>query len=226
MKKLLLVICTLAVMAVPAMADWSENFDSFPNGQQMHGVGGWTGWLGDPTAGAILTNRYSQSAPNSVAITGLSDLVHPFTGYTTGSYTFTAWQYIPTSFTGQTYFILLNTYPGAPDQNWSVQVTFTGGMVTNEGASGGTLPILTNQWVELRLEIDLVNDMQTFYYGGNVLYSATWTAEVSGGGALEIAAVDLFANNASPVYYDTLSLVSDVIATESSTWGGVKALFE
>lgn len=226
MKKLLLVLCTLAVTALPAMADWSDNFDSYPNGQQMHGVGGWTGWLGDPTAGAIITNRYSHTAPNSVTIATTSDLVQPFTGYTSGTWVFTAWQYIPSSFTGQTYFIMLNTYPGAPNQNWSVQVTFTAGAVTNEGASGGTLPITYNQWVELRLEIDLENDMQTFYYGGNVLYTATWTAEVSGGGVAEIAAVDLFANGASPVYYDTISLHSGIIATETQTWGGVKSLFQ
>jgi hypothetical protein len=62
--------------------------------------------------------------------------------------------------------------------------------------------------VEIRVEIDLVNDVQQFYYGGDLLYSASWTSEQVPGGALAIAAVDLFANAASPVYYDDMSLES------------------
>ena len=190
--------------------DWSDNFDSYPPGSQMHGQGGWKGWFNDPNAGAFLTDTPSLSAPNAVDIVGASDLVHEYSGYTSGLWTYTAWQYVPGSFSGTSYFILLNSYDDAgADMNWSTQVTFDSGsaLVSNTGASGGTLPLVTDEWVEIRVEIDLDNDTQTFYYDGQLLYSGTWTDEVSGGGALTIEAVDLYANSASSVYYDDLSLI-------------------
>src|SRR5690606_1522809 len=39
-----------------------------------------------------------------------------------------------------------------------------------------------------------------------LLYSGTWTEEVSGAGTLEIGAIDLFANGASPIYYDDITV--------------------
>ena len=41
----------------------------------------------------------------------------------------------------------------------------------------------------------------------SLLVQKTWTNGVSGGGALNIAAVDLFANGATSVYYDNISLL-------------------
>ena len=38
------------------------------------------------------------------------------------------------------------------------------------------------------------------------LFLLPWTGEVSGGGISNIAAVDLFANHASSIYYDDISL--------------------
>jgi hypothetical protein len=144
-----------------------------------------------------------------VAIEGDSDLTHSYSGYTSGKWTYTAWQYIPTDFNGTSYFILLNTYTnGGPDTNWSVQVNFnsTTGLVTNDGPAGGTLDMIKGQWVEIRDEINLDSDTQSFYYGDNLLFTGSWTEGMSGGGALNIGAVDLYANGASPVYYDDISL--------------------
>jgi len=71
-----------------------------------------------------------------------------------------------------------------------------------------TLPLVRGEWVEIRVEIDLDNDTQAVYYGGDLLFQDTWTGGMSGGGILSIAAVDLFANNASAVYYDDMWLTS------------------
>ncbi|GAB4578791.1 MAG: hypothetical protein Fur0022_15280 [Anaerolineales bacterium] len=191
---------------------WSDNFDSYPTGQNLHGVGGWKGWNNDPGATAFTTAAQALSAPNSVDIVGAADLVHEYAGATAGQWTYTAWQYIPSTMTGQSYFIILNTYADNGAQNWSVQVTFDGAtnQVTNTGVSGGTLTLIEDQWVEIRVEIDLDANTQDFYYNNQLLYSGTWTEEVSGGGALNIGAVDLFANNATSVYYDDLSLTGTV----------------
>ena len=188
---------------------WSENFDSYETGSQMHGQGGWVGWADNPAGGALTTDVQVRSTPNSVAIEGASDLTHPYTGYTSGQWTYTAWQYVPSTFSGQSYFILLNTYTnGGADSNWSTQVMLdsASATVSNTGISGGTLPLVTDQWVQLRVEIDLTNNTQTFYYNNELLYSGTWTEEVSGGGVLNLANVDLFANSASVVYYDDFSI--------------------
>ncbi len=188
---------------------WSDNFDSYETDISLHGVGGWKGWGNDPAATAYTSDDEARSAPNSVAIEGASDLVHEYSGYSTGLWTYTAWQYIPSTSAGETYFILLNQYDDAgATNNWSTQVNFNigTGIITNEGPDGGTLPMLKDQWVEIRVEIDLNNDIQNFFYGDDLLFTGSWKDGLSGGGIANIAAVDLFANGASVIYYDDLSL--------------------
>ena len=76
------------------------------------------------------------------------------------------------------------------------------------------------------LVIDLDTDVQTCYYGGNLLYSKSWTEGMSGGGVLNIGAVDLFGNGADTVYYDTMSLAPEgATAVEPSSWGKIKHSF-
>ncbi len=196
------------------LVDWFDDFDSYATGSQIHGQGGWKGWSNDPNVGAIVTDVVSLSTPNSVDIVGLSDLVHEYSGYNAGYWTYTAWQYIPSPLSGETYFIMLNQYDDAgATNNWSVQVHFNGasGLVIADGVgAGATLPLITDQWVEIRLEIDLEGDNQAFYYDNQLLYQGSWTDGLSGGGILNIGAVDLFANGASSAYYDDLSLVENI----------------
>ena len=195
----------------PALVDWFDDFDSYATGSSMHGQGGWKGWGNDPNATAYTSATYARSAPNSVEIVNLNDLVHEYFGYTSGIWHYTAWQYIPAGSTGESYFILLNQYDDAGStNNWSTQVNFNSdlNLVVAEGESAGaTLALVRGQWMEIRVEIDLYNDIQRFYYGDDLLYQNTWTDGVSGGGILNIGAVDLWGNGASAVYYDDMSLV-------------------
>ena len=211
----------------PNLVDWYENWDSYPTDTSVHGLGGWKGWGNSPAAAAYTRDEYSTSTPNSIEIITDSDLVHEY-AIDSGVWTYTAWQYIPTGFSGESYFIMLNQYddPGMTN-NWSVQVDFMSATntVANTGVSGGTLPMIKGQWVELRVEIDLDANTQSFYYGGTLLYSGTWTEEVSGGGITSIGAVDLFANGASAVYYDDLSLVEPGAEEPmhiGDIWGGFR----
>ncbi len=197
--------------ATAPLGGWMDDFDSYATGSQMHGQGGWKGWFNDPNVGALVVDDEARSAPNSVEIVGASDLVHEYVGYSSGVWTYTAWQYLPTNFSGESYFILLNQYDDSgATNNWSTQVRFNAALnqVTADGAGAGpSLPLIRDQWVEIRVVIDLDNDNQAFYYGDNLLYEASWTDGLSGGGRLNIAAVDLYANGASAVYYDDLSLL-------------------
>jgi subtilisin-like proprotein convertase family protein len=209
--------------AAPVAASWHEDFDTYATGQDLHGVGGWKGWDNTPGASASTSAAQAASAPNSVAILGGSDLVHEF-NYTSGTVDLIAWQYIPSDFSGQSYFILLNTYSDGGPYNWSDQLMFDSGtgLVTNDGGvSGGSMPYITDQWVQIRFEIDLDANTQGVYYNNTLLFSGTWTEEISGGGAAAFGAIDLFANNASVIYYDDMhALVPEVScdAPEDIPW--------
>jgi RHS repeat-associated protein len=145
----------------------------------------------------------------STSVVGASDLVHTYSGATNGIWAYTARQFVPTNFSGRQYFILLNKYNDGGPYNWSIQVYFDSAQ--NKVISdfdGANLPLIKGRWVDIRVEINLNTDIQIFYYGATKLYQKSWTGGVSGGGTKNIAAVDLYANGASAIYYDDISLVS------------------
>jgi hypothetical protein len=192
-----------------------ENFDSYATGSEIHGQGGWKGWQNDQAAGATVVDTQSVSTPNSIEIEGASDLIHEFSGYTSGAWTITAKQFIPAGFSGQSYFIFENVYSDTDTSviSWSTQVIFDSGtgMVSNEatGANPGSVPMVTGQWVDLRLDVDLDNDLQTFWYNGTQVYSGSWTQQFPSQavpGILNIGSIDLFANGATAVYYDNIQI--------------------
>lgn len=195
------------------LVDWSDNFDSYAAGSQLIGQGGWDGWDASPAAGALVSTAQAHSAPNSAEIVGATDLVHQFSGYTSGVWNFSTQVYVPTSFSGDSYFILLNTYAHLGPYNWSSQIHFNSAsnqVIGDPGPSnpGGSAALVKGQWVELRVEINLDADTQTVFYNNQMLYTGSWTEGQSGAGALNIGAVDLFANGASVVYYDDISLTA------------------
>ena len=191
---------------------WSEDFDSYSAGQSIHGVGGWKGWDNNASLDASVSDDQSRSSPHSLAVGGSNDPVREFSGVTGGQWTFRAWQYFPSAASGSQYFIMLNTYNDGGTKNWSIQVRFDAAsdQVVNDGASGGSLALIRDSFVEIRVEIDLDADSQTFYYNDQQLYTGSWTGQVSGGGQSAIGAVNLFANSAGTIYYDDLSLVAGI----------------
>ena len=230
MMRLTLLFGAMAVLAylpTAATADWEEDFEAYEVGSGLHGQGGWECWDNNPATDAYISDAQSHSPVKSVDISappaGDCDIVHQFSGYTSGQWTFTAWQYIPSDYDGEQAYLLLNTYEhGGPHENqhWSNYVEFSSydGVVyshwdpdPNDPNSSVSLPLIYDEWVEIRVEIDLDADAdwQEIYYSGELLSEKSWTEGVSGGGKLNIGAVDLYANFAlSPVYYDDLSLTA------------------
>jgi hypothetical protein len=203
-----IVACSLMVAGI-AEAQWSENFDSYASGSQMHGQGGWAGWDNAAGAGALVSSAFAFSGANSVAITGASDLVHQYAGYASGVWTYSTMQYIPSSLTsGSTYFILLNGYTpnvGAND-HWSIQTVFNlanGTLYDDNGYASLTNAIVRDAWVPLTYQIDLTANTVTASYNGVAFTTHAWQ---DGTGNNQIQAVDLYANNFGPVYYDNISL--------------------
>ncbi|MCB0078546.1 MAG: hypothetical protein KDD73_14120 [Anaerolineales bacterium] len=191
-----------------AAGGWSDNFDSYATGTNLHNVGGWKGWDNDPTFTAFTTDDEAASAPNSVDINFASDLVHEYSGYTSGQWVFSGKLFIPSSYTGQSYLIFLNTYADGGPNNWSTQIYFQDGMVVNADDTTQMLPYTTDNWLDWELTIDLDADTQDFMIDGAYLYQGrSWKDGASGGGAANIGAIDLFANGATTVYYDDLMLM-------------------
>jgi uncharacterized repeat protein (TIGR01451 family) len=67
-----------------------------------------------------------------------------------------------------------------------------------------------DQWIDIVVDIDFDNNLQSVYYDGTLLFEDSWTEHSSGGGALDLGAIDLFANGATSVYYGDFSLVPEV----------------
>ena len=219
LHNLLAGFAALAFFVPAAGADWTENFDSYPLGSGLHGQGGWTGWDNNPATDAYTTDVYSYSSPHSAAIIPTSDIVHQF-AETGGLWRMTGWCYVPSGSTGDQYFIMLNTYNHGGPYDWSLQLHFNSatGMLIVENGGTGTTPILTNQWIEIKIEIDLGGNTQQIYYNGILLDSLPWMTT----GVLEIAALDLYSDGGSTIYWDNLLLV-DFTALQRSTWGEIKA---
>jgi hypothetical protein len=203
------VVVGLVLAPSAAMADWSDNFDSYGTGS-INGLGGWQGWDGVAGAAGTVAATQSLSPPHSQAIAGAADSVHQYSGYTSGLWTYTAWQYIPALYTGQSYFILLNTYNDGGPYNWSLQIQFDAAtnLVKSE-FDDLSAPLIRGQWIQLRDEIDMTADTQSFYYNNQLVVTKSWTGGLTGSGALNIGAVDLYANSASAVYYDNMSLTPE-----------------
>ncbi|UCD75150.1 MAG: DNRLRE domain-containing protein [Phycisphaerales bacterium] len=189
---------------------FEENFDSYQAGSKLAGQGGWEAWDGDPAAGDFfVTSDQSQSPPNSVVIDDFDDAVHQHSARTSGKWEYTAWVYVPEEMDGLQYFILLNTYPAYYEtpERWSLQLELDGEAgVVEDYLGSDTVPLVRDQWAEIRVVIDLDSDSQSVYYNGQHVVTKGWTDGVKPGGALNIAAVDLYSHGATAVYYDDMAL--------------------
>ena len=205
------------------VCSWADSFDTYAAGSDVDGQGGWAGWDNLPGLGATVTAGPAQTPPNSLDVQLATDIVQTFNFATAGTWEFDAWMYIPSGFTsggtGQfdgTYIVMMSTYtPGGTHnpQDWAVQIQFDSndGMLKafyGNGTNTVAVPYVTDQWVPVRILIDLNADRVDIYYNGAFVVGYQWSIGVTGagGGALNIAAVDLFANGSSSVYYDDLSL--------------------
>lgn len=210
MKKGILVsMIAVAGMASAASAQYSEGFESFAPGTLMAGgLGGWDGWGGDPAAAGMISDAQAHSGNVSISTAnpGAADAVHPFTGITSGVQTLIAWQYIPTSgFTADTFFIVMNAFTGSGG-TWTIEMQFdiaTGNVLDDFRAETNVIPIVFDQWSEIRIVFDLDNDAQTTFYNGVELSTGTMTR--SSGDPLEIANIDLFSTGGE-AFYDDISI--------------------
>lgn len=123
-------------------------------------------------------------------------------------------QYLPSTSGGSTWIILMNQYPN--NLNWSAQVLadLSAGLIgVFDGAGnqqGATLPLVKDQWVDLRFEINLDANAVTSYYNNTLIGSMAWQS----GGINQLQAVDLYPDEGAgtaqvgPIYYDNFQLTA------------------
>ena len=202
-------LATLSAAHGQSTIPWSENFDSYAPGSGLAGQGGWEAWDNSSAADSKVSDLQSRSPSNSVDIKAASDSVMQFTNADSGCLEFIAHQFVPGNTTGTSYFILLSEYDHNSTTNvWAVQIQFNAGtdsVVADFDSE--TLPLIYDRWVEIKVVVNLDDDLHSVYYDGQPLFEdKSWTEAMNGGNSLRIDALDLYANNATSVFYDDLSL--------------------
>lgn len=211
---------------------WSEDVEGYVDGQNIitgqacfpicpPGLN-WEAWESGATAGSAMATSDFGNPGLSIEISGtrpngdVDDLVHTYQdlAITTGTWLWSGDLYVPSGTTGESYFILLNQYVNdgsTASENWSTQIHIDGDNANLESDfDGGTTALTFDSWRRIETIISLDDDLQTIKYDGNVinLPGKTWTGGVSGSGTLTIGALDLYGNNAAPVYWDNLQMCS------------------
>jgi hypothetical protein len=193
---------------MPAQDDFFDDFESYKDGSDIVGQGGWELWY----TGGVSATVSSEQARDTLALRNivLSDIVQRFTAED-GVWTFSVDTYVPSAplVVGDGFVILMNQYQ-TPTDNWSVQVRFDPAFNIVESQFDANIStLIPDQWVNLRCEIDLDNDTLNIYYNDS-LFAADliWSENVSGGGITSIACTDLFSNGIEPMYYDNVTLKS------------------
>jgi hypothetical protein len=231
MSKLWVLAVAVWICALPCRVEaqpfpFDERFDTYVTGSTIAGQGGWTTWDNSPTANTTVVNTQAFTIPNSLLIAGAgangADIVHTFTGVTSGLWYAKARVFIPVTNTGETWFILLNTYTaGAPHPiaDYGAQVVFcragcttvgvVAGLVRNLGGqvpSTATTPLITGQWMEIRADINLTTNQYQLFYNGVLFDTKPWVTT----SPMRFQAFDLFSNAASQSFMDNVWLDTTV----------------
>lgn len=191
---------------------FTDDFESYTVGGGINGQGGWSEWCQSSGVDVTVTNLRARSGTKSIQGDPGDDMTHRVDA-TSGMWELLLWTYVPTGATGTTYFIVLNDYPTASEcQNWvynfnqwSAQVRLNAdtGMCEDAHLALGTpVPLVRDQWVEVRIVVDLDNNLHDLYYNNVPMFAQPqqWS-----GANIAIEAVDLYAETGT-YWYDDLSV--------------------
>ncbi|MCA8962047.1 MAG: hypothetical protein KDC38_16085 [Planctomycetes bacterium] len=207
------VFIVLVLLAPSAHAQFfSDDFDGYASGSTIGGQGSWVTWdqSTDPLVDAPVSSAFAHTGSNSLFIGGTSDIVTTFTSIVSGTWIVRGWIYVESTQSGNAYWIMLNEYNALGPYNWSAQLSFNAatGLVSDLGGSAGgpvagaTLPLITDQWVEIEVLIDLDNNLHTIRYDGQTLREC----DLWSGGLTAFQCLDLYSDSSSGVYYDTITI--------------------
>jgi hypothetical protein len=192
-------------------ATWCEDFESYDVGS-IQGINNWQGWGfgdGDPFSAADVSTERNHTPGGTKSLKfEIHDSVRLFEGYDLSAspvWVLRAWAYIPSTMNGTALFIALTDYDGGgAGTAWAVQLEmdpFFGVVFSNETGAG--LPLVTDAWAEIRLDINFQADLVTIFYDNQFLTQHPWSIL---GGSMNLGAIDLFSPFSDGFYFDDLSL--------------------
>lgn len=202
--KFSMVACVLTCVYSSASAQvlYFEDFESFSVGAPLHDVAGWEGWYDSAGSATSVSERHAFSGTKSIEVKSNTDTVQVF-DITEGKWVLTAMQYIPSGTSGDTRFHMQNQYQnGAIGRSVQWSFSLGNGVIGDDYDAGASARIVYNEWIELKMIIDLDNDLLEQYYNGELFSSRAWVFS----GSSQIQTINLFGNSASTVYYDDLKV--------------------
>ena len=201
-------VLALVCSSASAVVVFSEDFESFSVGTVLHEVADWEGWYGDAGSAARVSDAFALSGTQSVAVTSSSDAVKVL-DITEGKWVLTAMQYIPSGTSGETRFHMQNQYRNG-EIGRSIQWFFNlgTGAIGDDYDANASATIVYDEWIELKLVIDLDTDFVEQYYNGELISARAWVYS----GSAQIQSIDLFGNGASTVYYDDF-MIEDYLSS-------------
>ena len=206
----------------------ADDFESYAVGSTIAGQGSWQTWDSAPGVDSTVENTFlnttgaSTGANNNVLeLTPNDDIVRTFGGLTSGGFSFTSWTHVPSGQAGDYYFILLNTYDGSGSgYNWSGQMHMSDatGQVNSDNVAGGVgtygiTPLIYDEWIEVRVDVDLDNQapggtgigtVQAYYNNVQIITDGEWTIN----GIQAMQCLDLYnTGNPGVFYYDDVEII-------------------
>jgi hypothetical protein len=219
LRGLVTIIALFGAISLTSAQSMFDNFDSYTVGS-IHGQGGWEGWTGIAGAAGDVTTLQASSGTQSLQVVAGNDTVRPFSGVAGGLWTLSLQQYVPSASSGGSWIILMNNYPTTP--NWSAQLftDISGNAMTSSQVPIASAPLVKDQWVDIRFEINLDANSVTSYYNNTLLATHAWQSS----GINEFRALDLYPDEdtaggtaqVGSVFYDNVQLT---LVPEPSTFG-------
>ena len=201
-KFTILVLVFLCAHICAAQVAYFEDFESFDAGTDLHNVAGWEGWYDSAGASAPVSDKYAFSGTKSIEVVSSADVVQVL-DFTEGKWVLTAMQYIPSGTNGVSRFHMQNQYQnGAIGRSVQWSFSLADGVIGDDYDENASASIIYDEWIELKLIIDLDNDLLDQYYNGELFSSRAWVFS----GSSQIQSIDLYGNGASSVYYDDIKI--------------------
>ena len=208
----------------PATMISEDNFDSYTVGDYLGVVNPalWTTWSNAPGGpeDVVVTDAQAASPVNSILVELNNDCVMIMDDYTSGVYSMDIDMYVPTGYCG--YYNMQKT--STPGQEWGFEIYLQtdGTAILNAGAaSAASFQFSHNEWIDLRLVIDLDNDFAEFFYNGTSIIGYQWTLGIFGTpGLLQLGGMDIWggANSGTtdtPMFYvDNVEFKEIVLADD------------
>lgn len=200
MKKILLVLAGfLPLFASGQTVIITDDFESYTAGEPLAANSPlWTTWSGGTASeDADVSDAQASSGVNSLYVvgnTGPTDLILPFPeDYSAGVFEFALKLYVVAG-KGAYFNLQQSSVPGVA---WMFELYLDnagGGDISAGGASAAPVTYTPEEWNDVKVTVDLGNDLAEFFMNGSSIYSWQWSLAADGSGAdTEFGGVDIFA---------------------------------